>query len=243
MSHTAHPTQTLDELDPHHESHHHGHVILRVSTLAGVLIALLILTFVTVAAAQVEAWIAHAFNVHIPSLLNAFVALSIAVVKAVLVFMYFMQLRYDSPLNSIVMGFTFFAVGLFFFFTMIDLGNRDAIYPFKSGEIQRGGMGISVEGRVDTQKKPITAWARDHYMEQIRAKAAAGTLNPPLAPGETVEMRFEKEREKAHAKARGGHGHHAPTLSSANASRPPRAVGPVLYAEQTPAKAHDHGGH
>jgi cytochrome c oxidase subunit IV len=253
MSHTAHPTQPLDELDPHHESHHHGHVIIRPSTLIAVLVALLVLTGVTVGAAQLEAWIAHTWNIHIPSLFNAFVCLSIAIVKSVLVFMFFMQLKYDTPLNSIVMGFTFFAVGLFFFFTMIDLGNRDAIYPYKSGEIQRGGMGINnqktnaagaVISGINTQNKPIVVWARENYLNQIREKQAAGTLVPPLAAGETPEDRFKKESDEAHAHARGGHKSHGEELSTAAKSRAPKAVGPELFAEKKADPAHDpHGGH
>jgi cytochrome c oxidase subunit IV len=251
MAHAAHPTQPLDELDPHHESHHHGHVIIRPSTLVAILLILLVLTGLTVGAAQLEAWIAHTWNIHIPSLFNAFVALSIAVVKAVLVFMFFMQLKYDSPLNSIVMGFTFFAVGLFFFFTMIDLGNRDAIYPYKSGEIQRGGLGIDttndkglVLARLTTSNRPITLWAAETYLEKIKTDAAAGTLKPPLGPGETPEDRFKKERDEAHAHARGGHHGHADEVSTASKSRAPKPLGPELYAERKqPEAGHDSHGH
>ncbi len=250
---TNHPTQALDELDPHHESHHHGHVIIRPSTLIAVLLALLVLTGVTVGAAQFEAWVAHTWNLHIPSLFNAFVCLSIAIVKSVLVFMFFMQLKYDSPLNSIVMGFTFFAVGLFFFFTMIDLGNRDAIFPYKSGEIQRGGMGINTQvlgkdnvvlSGINTQSKPIVTWARESYIEKIKTQAAAGTLKPALGPGETAEDRYEKERAEAHAHARGGHHGHTDTASTASMSRAPKPVGPALYTEKKAEPAHEaHGGH
>lgn len=253
MSHTAHPTQPLDELDPHHESHHHGHVIIRPSTLVAILFILLVLTGLTVGAAQFEAWVAHTFNFHIPSLFNAFVALSIAVVKAVLVFMFFMQLKYDSPLNSIVMGFTFFAVGLFFFFTMTDLGNRDAIYPYKSGEIQRGGMGINnqktnaagvVISGINTGNKPITIWAAETHLANIISAEAAGTLKPRLAPGETPEMRFAKERAEAHSHARGGHHGHADEISTASKSRAPKALGPALYAEKkAPEAGQDSHGH
>src|ERR1043165_3041501 len=131
--HGVHHAGTLDELDPHHESHHHGHVIVRPSTLIAVLLTLLVLTGITVGAAQLEGWGAHTWSIHVPSLFNACIALSIAVVKAVLVFMFFMQLKYDSPLNSILMGFCFFAVGLFLFFSMMDLGNRGVLYSYKNG--------------------------------------------------------------------------------------------------------------
>lgn len=251
MAQHSNPVQALDEVDPHHESHHHGHVIIRPSTLVAVLVALLILTGATVGAAQLEGWIAHTWSIHVPSLFNAFVCLSIAIVKSILVFMFFMQLKYDTPLNSIVMGFTFFAVGLFFFFTMIDLGNRDAIYPYKSGEIQRGGMGINTQnpdkpgaGGINTANQPITVWAAASYLEKIKTDSAALTLHPPLAPGETPEDRFKKEKEEAHAHARGGHHGPAVEVSSANKSRAPEAVGPALYAPKAATPAQDsHGGH
>ena len=45
----------------------------------------------------IPGWVAETWHIHIPSIFNACVALSIAVVKAVLVFAFFMQLRYDNP--------------------------------------------------------------------------------------------------------------------------------------------------
>ena len=233
---------------------HHGHVIVPKRVLLTVLGVLMFFTLLTVGAAQAEQWISHTFDVVIPQWVNVAVALSIATIKSIIVVMFFMQLKYDSPLNSIVMGFTFFAVGLFFFFTMIDLGNRDAIYPYKSGEIQRGGMGINnqktdpktgkVLSGVNTANKPITVWAAEARLEKIRTDEAAGTLNPRLAPGETAEQRFEKERAEAHAHARGGHKHHDEDVSTASKSRAPKPVGPELYADKKAAPAHDsHGGH
>lgn len=259
MSHT----QTFDENDPHHESHHHGHVILRTSTLVGVLLALLFLTGITVGAAQLESWVAETWHIHIPSLFNACVAMSIAIVKAVLVFMFFMQLKYDNPLNSILMGFTFFAVGLFLFFSMIDLGNRAVIYPYKDGEIQRGGQGISTvveltgadgkplldaQGKprtagVNTQNKPIVVWARESFLEKLREDAATGKLTPPLAPGETPEQRFEKLKAEAHAHARGGHHGEAHEQASADRAMPPKSLGPAMYLDQKPAAPAHGSGH
>lgn len=248
----AHAAQHVDELDPHHESHHHGHTILRSSTLVGVLVALLILTGITVGAAQLEGWVAETWHIHIPSIFNACVALSIAVVKAVLVFAFFMQLRYDNPLNSILMGFCFFAVGLFLFFSMIDLGNRAYLYPYKSGEIQRGGQGINTIvtdkannpiGGINTGNKPIVEWAKQAELDRIGDMEAHGTLVPRLKPGETVEMRYEHDRAEAHAHARGAHHETGPELSNADRSRAPRSVGPALYAEKKAAPAAEHGGH
>lgn len=254
MSHPHAPAGQLNELDPHHEAHEHGHTILRSSTLVGVLLALLVLTGITVGAAHLEGWVAETWHIHIPSIFNACVALSIAVVKAVLVFMFFMQLRYDNPLNSILMGFCFFAVGLFLFFSMIDLGNRAVIYPYKNGEIQLGGLGINTQvldkdskpiAGINTSNKPIVEWARLAEIERIGLKQAQGTLVPPLKPGETIEERYNSDKAAAHALARGAHHEHGPELSNSDRSRAPQSVGPALYAEHkaAPAEAQGHGGH
>ena len=63
----------------------HGHVIVSLFTLRFVLVALLICTLLTSGAAWAENSISAAFHVEIPQWINAAVALSIAVVKTVLV--------------------------------------------------------------------------------------------------------------------------------------------------------------
>jgi cytochrome c oxidase subunit 4 len=256
--HPVHPTEALDELDPHHESHAHGHVIVRPTTLVAVLVTLLFLTGLTVGAAHVEGWISETWHIHVPSLFNACIALSIAVVKAVLVFLFFMQLKYDSPLNSIIMGFCFFAVGLFLFFSMIDLGNRAVIYPYKSGEIQLGGLGIATEREVkdysgnvekdasgnpikigiNTNNEPIVQWARERRIHIIGELAALGKLDPPLAPDETPDIRYKTEKARAHAESRGAHHEGGPILSNANLSRAPKPLGPELYADRKSEPEH-----
>src|SRR5258705_514781 len=79
---------------------HHGHFIVPGSTLLLVFIALLMFTFMTVGAAKAEEAFAHGFGIIIPQWVNVLVALSIAVVKTALVVGFFMQLRYDNPLNT-----------------------------------------------------------------------------------------------------------------------------------------------
>lgn len=67
-----------------------GHIV-PLKVLAAVFFALLVLTGVTVGAAHVNL-----------GNLNLYVALSIAGVKATLVVLYFMHLRYDRPFNLVV---------------------------------------------------------------------------------------------------------------------------------------------
>lgn len=119
---------------------HHGHTIVPLRILVGVLAALMVFTLLTVFAAKAEEWFAGTFNVVIPQWINVFVALSIATVKSVLVFAYFMQLRYDNPTNTVVLFFTLIVLTFFLGFTMLDLGNRGILYEYKGRHITDGGI-------------------------------------------------------------------------------------------------------
>lgn len=85
-----------------------GHVVpLRV--LLGVWAALVMLTVVTIAATRVDL-----------GGLNLWVALAIATAKAALVALYFMHLRYDHPLNAIVLIAALLFVAVFVGIVMLD---------------------------------------------------------------------------------------------------------------------------
>jgi cytochrome c oxidase subunit 4 len=131
MSHAA----EFDEYG--HKSH--GHVIVSLFTLRFVLAALLVCTLATSGSAWAEQFISDTFHVAIPQWVNAAVALSIAIVKTVLVVMFFMQLKYDNPMNTIIFVFTLITVFSFLGFTSLDLGNRDSIDRFKSQYAYDGG--------------------------------------------------------------------------------------------------------
>lgn len=182
MSHDhSHPSAAAyNPDDPHGEhAHEHGHTIVDWKVLVGVLAVLLAFTALTVSAAQGEKWIASAFDVILPNWMNVAVAMSIATVKGILVMMFFMQLRYDNPVNSLVLLFSLFAVTLFLFFSMIDLGNRNSVVPYKSGEILQGGtqIGINItgaEGAPSRNNKPIVQWAREAH--EWKLQTIAGDL-------------------------------------------------------------------
>jgi caa(3)-type oxidase subunit IV len=248
----AHAHEAFDPADPHHEILHHGHVIIRPRTLVAVLALLLLFTVTTVAASRGEVWFAHKFNVEIPQLVNVLIALSIAVVKTLLVGLFFMQLKYDNPLHSILMLFCLFAVALFLCFAMTDLGTRGVVYAYKSGEIQRGGMGIDTQVKddkgtvlrgVDTGQLGIVAWARQRRINEIGQLQADGLLRPPLGPGETAEERWEKEAAAMHA-AHGVQPRPAQTSSSANRQiKPHEGPTPDLYTPDAllKPKGEEHG--
>ncbi|HEX8323041.1 MAG TPA: cytochrome C oxidase subunit IV family protein [Tepidisphaeraceae bacterium] len=109
------PGDQLVAADAHHAAGaHHGiaHVV-PPSILIGVFSALMVLTIATVAVTKIDL----GYNV------NLIVALGIAVVKAVLVIAYFMHLRYDSPMYTVLVGLCLIFIGVFIGFTTLDTGN------------------------------------------------------------------------------------------------------------------------
>jgi len=78
-------------MDAHGQAHAGVGHVMRRRVLFRVLAALLVLTYVTVAVTSFDfgRW-------------NLVVAMAIAVVKASLVLMFFMHLKYDKPFNAIV---------------------------------------------------------------------------------------------------------------------------------------------
>ena len=82
-------------------------------TYLTVLISLLILTVITVGVAQ---WDFGAFN--------AFFAMLVATIKASLVLMYFMHLKYDEKIYWLIFGSAVFFVLLLYFFSELDIFTR-----------------------------------------------------------------------------------------------------------------------
>lgn len=176
---------------------HHGHTIVSSSTLLVVLLALVGLTLLTVVASFVERFVIETFHVQpeIATIINVSVALAIAAVKTTLVVMFFMQLKYDSPLNTMIFLFCLGTVALFLGFTMLDLGNRGTIDQFKGRYVQPGGLGFELNTVKDMAKedpsrplidstRPITDSARDaaianltYDKSQIHAHGPAPSRN------------------------------------------------------------------
>ena len=77
------------------------------------LIALLILTVITVGASYIDFGPA-----------NTMIALAIATVKAALVALFFMQLFWDKPVNTIIALAGFLFLGILLMFTFLDTGTR-----------------------------------------------------------------------------------------------------------------------
>jgi cytochrome c oxidase subunit 4 len=104
--------------DAHGHSNHGGlqmghHHISSSAMFLNVLIALLILTGVTVGASRVDFGPA-----------NMLIAMGIASVKASLVIAIFMHVKWDTAINKIVFLSSFLFLSLLFIFTLADLSTR-----------------------------------------------------------------------------------------------------------------------
>jgi len=134
-AHAAH----FDEQHPHGE--HHEHHVTPAITLKLILGILLFFTVATVGIAQAERWATHELGIPFPLWVNVVVAMSIATVKSTFVLMYFMHLKHDNPINSIIFGFTLLAFVIFMFFTFLDINNRGYVDSIKGSSALKGGSG------------------------------------------------------------------------------------------------------
>lgn len=232
MSHSHAHNAAYDEMDPHDfQGESHGdHVIVDWRILLGVLLALLFFTALTTTFATLEKWVAVEFAIHIPHWINVVGALSIAVIKATLVCMFFMQLRYDKPLNTMIFLFCLLALGLFLGLTSLDLGKRGEVYGFKQGTIKPGGDAQSVtlsQGAAKvgpryetTMGKSMVEFARQRYIDRYNAKGI---------DGEAKWAQKMAQYTSGH-----GHGHAEVELPSPNRVFSRVGVTPHLYDQHDP---------
>ena len=95
----------------HHDDHHHGIAhVASIKVLIGTGGTLLFLTLVTVLATRID------FGANI----NLAIAMAIAVIKATLVILFFMHLKYDKLFHSVVFVSAILAASLFVGFTLMD---------------------------------------------------------------------------------------------------------------------------
>jgi len=107
------PDTEPDFMSQTHDNAHATHVITPTLTYVAVFGALLVATFLTY-------WVAtHDFG-----WLNTPIALAIAVAKASLVVIYFMGVRYNTPLTKVVVVAGFFWLMIMFGLTMGDYLSR-----------------------------------------------------------------------------------------------------------------------
>ena len=90
------------------------------ATYLRTLIALLVLTGITVGASYIHFGSGAA---------NVVVALTIATIKGTLVALFFMHLLHDKPVNGLIAGAGFVFLGLFLMFTLLDFDTRENPLP------------------------------------------------------------------------------------------------------------------
>ena len=98
--------------EEHHDDHHRIAHTASIKVLVGTGGTLLLLTIVTVLATKVD------FGANI----NLAIAMFIAVVKATLVILFFMHLKYDKIFHTVVFLSAVLAASLFVGFTLMDSG-------------------------------------------------------------------------------------------------------------------------
>ncbi len=232
--------------DTHTEEHAHGHPVVSWQIQLGVLLVLLFFTFTTVLFYNAESWVEHAFEIHLPWWVNVIGAMSIATVKALLVCMYFMGLKYDKALNTFAMLFCLFCVGLFLAFSMIDLDTRDRVDPWKKGEITVGGTGKALDApSIDPRfNSYIGETINTGGLSIVEFRHQQG-----LEAAES-EKKFWKKHYDHHAEHRHsadvnnyfaqlGYDHHE-DLSTADRSVPRHGLTPGLFSAVDPAESHGH---
>jgi cytochrome c oxidase subunit IV len=96
----------------HHDDHHGISHVASINVLLGTGGALLFLTIVTVLATKVD----------FGSSINLAIAMFIAVIKATLVVLFFMHLKYDKVFHTVIFMSAILAAALFVGFTLMDSG-------------------------------------------------------------------------------------------------------------------------
>ena len=111
--------------------------LISVRVYAAVFVALLVLTATTTAVAFVD----------LGAPWNATVAVSIAIIKALLVILFFMHVFYSRPMTWIFVGAGFFWLVILFALTLADYATRDDVGagPLVGAPVSQGEQEKSVE--------------------------------------------------------------------------------------------------
>jgi cytochrome c oxidase subunit IV len=109
------------------DDHGIGH-ITPIPLLLGIFALLIVFTVLTVAVTYVDLGAA-----------NIWIALGVAVVKAGLVALYFMHLRYDSPFNGLILVSAFLFLAIFIGVSLMDTGEYQQNISAPPGVRAAGG--------------------------------------------------------------------------------------------------------
>jgi cytochrome c oxidase subunit 4 len=90
-----------------------GHHVLPMKIYINVFASLLVLTAITVWVAQFDF-----------GMFNGIIAMGVATIKATLVALYFMHLKYDDKVNALCLVSAFFFLFVMFIFIYVDIASR-----------------------------------------------------------------------------------------------------------------------
>lgn len=166
-----------DPSDPHYTEHH----VVSWQILTAVLVVLYCLTALTIGVAFV----------HLGESLNVFMALLIATVKGTLVALIFMHLKWDKPINSIVLGFSILLLALFLFMSILDTGQYQSTiipdYADKKMEALRAALPPETghEGTSEGEGEHAVEATHPEDAQELQTWAAK-IFRSPNAKGEKV---------------------------------------------------------
>ncbi len=162
-----------DKHGEHNGDHHgdHEHHILPDRTALAVLGTLLVLTVITVAVSRVDL-----------GPLNFTVALLIAIVKASVVGLWFMGLKYDHKENSLIFVSSFLFLAIFIVLTGADLLFRGDVYVKKGDLEAKGGKSRYKKAWIATPE--LLAHGKTQFEQQCAScHGATGNGQGPAAAG------------------------------------------------------------
>ncbi len=129
-------TQTPNHASEAHAGEAHVHIV-SPGLLLAVFGLLMLMTILTVTISYAES----SMLIHL-GWLSIWVALAIAVIKAGLVAMYFMHLRWDSPFNGAILIIALVFIGVFIGLTVLDTREyRNQLTAPSSGRVMDLGIG------------------------------------------------------------------------------------------------------
>ncbi len=151
--------------------HDHEHHILPLSVYYSVAGALFVLTVITVAVAQYDF-----------GSMNIIVAMAVAAVKASLVALFFMHLKYDNKLYASFFVGSLVFLATFVVFTMFDTETRGRIYEDVNGPINQRAVIYNEDGA------PLKANAHGEHGDASHGEegAASEHMDDAAAEGEAV---------------------------------------------------------
>ncbi len=169
-----------DELLSHDEVPLHPHVT-PLWTMFWVFVVLLVLTAITVWTSNIHEIVIGNTTIPFSGTAHVVMAMTIAVVKALLVAAFFMHLLYDKKVNTIVVVSTIFALSLFIGLSLMDLDVRGMTAAVARGEIYPGGnISLFKGGEVPADASGFQGNIVDYAQEA--AAQAAGNPDAPAAP-------------------------------------------------------------